>query len=42
VNNHFRDQGQLGVSNTLNCADSIGLHYVGGAKNLEETRKIRY
>ncbi|HKM12699.1 MAG TPA: CapA family protein [Bacteroidales bacterium] len=42
ANNHFRDQGQSGVCNTLSCADSIGLNYVGGGKNLEEARKISY
>jgi hypothetical protein len=40
ANNHFRDQGQLGVCNTLSCADSMGLYCVGGGKNLEEARKI--
>lgn len=42
ANNHFRDQGQSGVCNTISSADSIGLNYVGGGKNLEEARKISY
>ncbi len=42
ANNHFRDQGQTGVCNTLICADSVGLNYVGGGKSLEEARKINY
>ncbi|NMB36516.1 MAG: CapA family protein [Bacteroidales bacterium] len=42
ANNHFRDQGQAGVCNTLSSADSIGLNYVGGGKNLKEARKVFY
>lgn len=42
ANNHFRDQGQLGVLNTLSCADSIGLNYVGGGINFDEARKVKY
>ena len=40
ANNHFRDQGQLGVENTIDHADKIGMKHVGGGKSLGEARRF--
>lgn len=42
ANNHFRDQGQTGVMDTLNSAVKVGLDYVGGGETLNEARKTKY
>lgn len=42
ANNHFRDQGQNGVENTLDYADTIGIKYVGGGKNINQARQISF
>lgn len=41
ANNHFRDQGEVGVRDTLESARNLGLDYVGGGENLTEARKTR-
>lgn len=41
ANNHFRDQGQIGVKDTLDSAKKLGLDYVGGGENLVEASKTR-
>lgn len=42
ANNHFRDQGQQGVEQTVKVAQSLNVDYVGGGISLEESRKILY
>lgn len=42
ANNHFRDQGQTGVMDTLHSAVNVGLDYVGGGENLAEAQKTKY
>ena len=42
ANNHFRDQGQTGVMDTLNSAVKVGLDYVGGGETLAEAQKTKY
>lgn len=42
ANNHFRDFGQIGVEDTIQSAQSIGLDLVGGGRNLEESRSVLY
>lgn len=42
ANNHFRDQGQPGVEATIDSAVNIGIDYVGGGKNIKESRRILY
>ena len=42
ANNHFRDQGQVGVEDTLNLAERLELDYVGGGENLTEANKTKY
>jgi len=42
ANNHFRDQGQTGVMDTLHSAVKVGLDYVGGGENLVEAQKTKY
>ena len=39
ANNHFFDQGQIGVDNTLNTCRDNSIEYVGGGHDLEEARK---
>lgn len=34
ANNHFRDQGQVGVEDTLSSCQKYGVDYVGGGMNL--------
>lgn len=42
ANNHFRDQGQQGVNDTINTAIELGIDYVGGGKTIEESRRILF
>ncbi len=42
ANNHFRDQGQVGVEDTLTACQNYGMDYVGGGKNLVEAQQILY
>lgn len=42
ANNHFRDQGDDGVNNTISLISTLGLNYVGGGNSYEEARKILY
>ena len=42
ANNHFRDQGQEGVKDTLDSARKLGLDYVGGGENLAEAKKTKF
>ena len=40
ANNHFFDQGQQGVDNTINQCDLLSIHTTGGGKNLYQARKV--
>lgn len=42
ANNHFRDQGEVGVRNTLDSARKLNLEYVGGGENFEHARRTKY
>jgi len=42
ANNHFRDQGQVGVKDTLDSARKLGLDYVGGGEKLAEAKKTKF
>lgn len=42
ANNHFRDQGEQGVYETISSCEKCGINYVGGGGNLEEASKILY
>lgn len=42
ANNHFRDFGQYGVEQTINCATKLNIGVVGGGKNKVFARKILY
>ena len=42
ANNHFRDQGQVGVKDTLSLAERLGLDYVGGGETLAEAQQTKY
>lgn len=42
ANNHFRDQGEIGVKDTLKSAKDFGLDFVGGGENLAEAKKTKY
>ncbi len=42
ANNHFRDQGEQGVRDTINAAKRMQINYVGGGCNIEEARSIKY
>lgn len=42
ANNHFRDQGQVGVEDTVDSARKLGLDYVGGGENLAEAKKTKF
>lgn len=42
ANNHFRDQGQIGVEDTLVACQKYGVDYVGGGKNISEAEQILY
>ncbi len=42
ANNHFRDQGQVGVEDTISACGKYGVDFVGGGKDLAEAQKILY
>ena len=42
ANNHFRDQGEQGVNDTLQACSDFGVDYVGGGHNLEEASSTLY
>lgn len=42
ANNHFRDQGQVGVEDTLNLAEKLKLNFVGGGRDLAYAQKTKY
>lgn len=42
ANNHFRDQGQVGVEDTLNACQRYGIDYVGGGRDITEAEQILY
>lgn len=42
ANNHFRDQGDNGVRDTLDALDSQGIHHVGGGMNSGDAARIFY
>ena len=42
ANNHFRDYGDTGVSNTLKTLIEYQIDYVGGGENITEAEKVLY
>lgn len=42
ANNHFFDQGQQGVKDTIDACDKAGLKTVGGGCTLETARRVLY
>lgn len=42
ANNHFYDQGEKGVNETIQTLNNAGVTYVGGGKNLEEASSTLY
>lgn len=42
ANNHLRDYGDLGVSDTLYCLSQEGISYVGAGLNLDESKIVLY
>lgn len=40
ANNHFRDYGQQGINDTISICHSLNLDYVGGERDIEESRKV--
>lgn len=42
ANNHFYDQGENGVYETLACLKTNNIEYVGGGKNLDEASKTLF
>lgn len=40
ANNHFFDQGQQGVDNTINQCDFLGIQTTGGGRNMHQARKV--
>lgn len=42
ANNHFYDYGEFGVDKTLSSLKSIGIDYVGGGHNFDESSSILY
>lgn len=42
ANNHFYDQGEEGVGETIQTLCNAGIDYVGGGKNLKEAGKTLY
>lgn len=42
ANNHFYDQGEAGVEETIQTVSDAGIAYVGGGTNLEEAGKTLY
>lgn len=39
ANNHFRDYGQQGVEDSIQCAKQLSIDYVGGGITLKDARK---
>ena len=42
ANNHFYDQGEAGVKETIQALTEAGIDHVGGGKNLEEAERTLY
>lgn len=42
ANNHFYDQGEIGVKDTLDLLSERGVDFVGGGRNLIEAQKVLY
>lgn len=42
ANNHFRDQGQIGIEDTLDACLKYNVDYIGGGRNLAEAERILY
>lgn len=42
ANNHFRDKGETGISNTIEACNSLSIDYVGGGKKLDDAQKTLY
>ena len=42
ANNHFRDQGEQGVRDTLSACERSGIDHVGGGLNLQDAQQILY
>jgi len=42
ANNHFYDQGEAGVKETIQALTEAGIDHVGGGKDLEEAESILY
>lgn len=42
ANNHFRDYGNDGCSDTISSLDTHNIDHIGGGKNLEEASRILY
>lgn len=42
ANNHFYDQGEIGVRDTIDALDHAGILHVGGGLNLAEAKKVLY
>ena len=42
ANNHFRDQGEQGVRDTLSACERFGIDHVGGGLNLQDAQQILY
>lgn len=42
ANNHFRDQGEQGVRDTLFVCEKFGIDHVGGGLNLQDAQRILY
>lgn len=40
ANNHFFDQGQTGVENTISACHRFDMEYLGGGKDVDEARRI--
>lgn len=39
ANNHFRDYGDAGVRQTIQCLEEANIRYVGGGRNIDEASK---
>lgn len=42
ANNHFRDQGQVGVEDTIDTCERYVLDYVGGGRTFEDASRILF
>lgn len=42
ANNHFRDYGDTGVSQTIKECKRYGVDYVGGGENIDKAKKVLY